>query len=116
MRQTAPKPTLKTLTAVAAATLFGLATTTALAGGPRTPGIDKRQQHQRTLIRDNARAGHLNVREALRLAGQQARIERRKRRFAADGHVSGGERLRLHRALTGSRRAIYRHSNDARTR
>lgn len=77
-----------------------------------TPGVDWRQHNQGHRIYHGVANGSLNFRETGQLLRGQVRIRRMERRFKSDGVVTHGERHRLHRALNGQSRRIYRRKHN----
>jgi hypothetical protein len=96
---------------LSSALVFG-ASIPVLAGGPKTPIINKREHRQQVRIRQGVRSGELSAREALRLQTEQARIRFYEARARANGHVSARERARLHRELNQANRHIRRQKHD----
>ena len=82
------------------------------AAGSNTPGVDWRENNQGHRIYNGIANGSLTYREAGQLIRGQARVRRMERRFKADGVVTRGERLRLHRALNHQNRRIWRKKHN----
>ncbi len=96
-------------TLVLAAGLAGLPADSASAGP------DAREARQRGRIAAGLHDGSLTRGEAARLRAEQARIERRERRFRRDdGRLGPRERARLDRSLDRSARHIGRARHNAR--
>ena len=74
--------------------------------------IDARQHRQADQIRDGARSGRLNPREAQRLLQQQQDIRRAEAQARHDGRVSPRERFRIERLLDRAERDIQRELSD----
>lgn len=77
-----------------------------------TPAADSRQYHQRARIRQGIASGEINRPEAHRLRREQRHIRRVERRAKADGHVSGRERMKLHRKQSMASRHIRKERVD----
>ena len=73
-----------------------------------TPRVDARQNRQDVRIEHGVANGSLSQRETHALDRQQDRIERAESRVEADGIVTRGERVYLHRRLDASSRTIFR--------
>ncbi|MCC7426621.1 MAG: hypothetical protein IT557_06945 [Alphaproteobacteria bacterium] len=94
--------------------LLGLALAPLSAMAQGTPaGSEQRFQNQQNRIADGISGGGLTPREAARLEGNQARIDRMQDRAASDGTVTAREQRRLNRAQNRNSRAIYRQRHDA---
>lgn len=77
-----------------------------------TGGIDTREKNQRQRIINGVKSGELGVKETLKLAKQQAEIRKFERKAKADGTVTFGERVRLHRELNQAGRNMRRKKNN----
>ena len=98
---------LRTVIAIAVGTLFAGA---AFAQSNRD--IEQRDRAEQARIDRGIQSGQITSREAARLNGERAQIERMESRARADGHLSGGERARIDRAQDRLGRDIYRESHD----
>jgi hypothetical protein len=88
-----------------------------LGAASASAGPNAREARQRGRIAEGIQDGSLTRGEAARLGREQARIERRERRFRRDdGHLGPRERARLDRSLDRSARHIGRARHDARER
>jgi hypothetical protein len=101
---------LRTIIAIAVGTLFAGA---AFAQSNRD--IEQRDRAEQARIDRGIQSGQITSREAARLNGERAQIERMESRARADGHLSGGERARIDRAQDRLGRDIYRESHDRQT-
>lgn len=81
-----------------------------------TPRADRRQDNQRARIRQGWVNGDLTRREAARLAAAQRMIRRGECYAKADGRVTPGERVKLHRMQQRAHREIYRQRHDRQSR
>ena len=95
------------LTAAAIALTTGLWSASAIAG-PKTPGIDEREDKQIQRIVAGIKDGSLTRREAGALFKGQARIRVSEARAKADGVVTLRERAKLHRQLDRKSRKIWK--------
>jgi hypothetical protein len=71
------------------------------------------RQHQR--IKDGRENGDLTRRETKTLRKQQRHIQRQKRKAAADGQITPGEKARVNKAQRRASRNIARKKHNART-
>jgi hypothetical protein len=78
------------------------------AASAATPVVDARQARQDVRIDAGVASGRLTPRETAALDRQQHRIDRAEARAEADGVVTRGERVHLHRRLNASSHSIYR--------
>ena len=98
----------KLITAAAVAAAFA---TPALA---QTTGSEvQRNVNQQQRIEQGLQSGQLNTREAARLEGEEARVEKMESRALKDGKLSPDERGRIDRAQNQVSRDIYREKHDA---
>ena len=76
--------------------------------------INQRREHQQQRIGQGIRSGRLNARQGARLERREASIGRQERhmRFAARGHLTRTDRVRLNHRLNRTSRAIYRAKHD----
>lgn len=81
-----------------------------------TPGLDAREQNQRERIAQGVRSGELTRPEARRLVRSEVRLHRNERIAKADGVVTRGERVRLHRQANRTSKRIYRQKHDRQSR
>ena len=79
-------------------------------------GINKKQASQKVRIIQGVKSGRLTAKEALRLARQQAKIQKKERRFKADGRFTARERAIIHRNLRKSSKRIYAQKHDRQVR
>lgn len=93
-----------------------IATSPAFAGNTHDPGVNWRQHKQGKRIKQGMHSGALTYKEAVGLGVQQAHIRRTERRFKSDGHLTVGERARLHHKLNKSSRQIYKQKHDGQRR
>lgn len=101
---------IKTAVAIAMGTLFAGA-----AFAQSDFGIERRDAYLDNRIDRGVATGQITGREAHRLEGQQAQIERMEARARADGRLSGRERARIDNAQDRLSRDIYRQSHDRQT-
>src|SRR3982751_6412373 len=78
-------------------------------------GTIQRDVNQQQRIEQGLQSGSLNTREAARLEGEQARVERDQARAMQDGKVSPAEKARLAREQDRVSRDIYREKHDLQT-
>lgn len=102
--------TFKTIIAVAVSTLFA---GTALAQSNYE--IEQRDRNEQARIDRGVQSGQLTPREAERLQGQRAQIERLEQRARADGTLTRNERARIDGAQDRLSRDIRRESHDRQT-
>jgi hypothetical protein len=81
-----------------------------------TPGINRRERHERLRIRQGIHSGELTRREAGRLRAEQFRIRAYEARAKSDGNLTRLERYRLDNMLDRASRDIYRQKHDNRDR
>lgn len=92
---------------------LAIATFSAIAQTPATPGIDRREAGKQARIAQGAASGQLTPRETNRLEKEQAKIDRTEARAKADGKVTKRERRRLHRMQHTAGRNIRAQKHDA---
>ena len=102
--------------AIIIAILFGFVGISTASAGTNSPGVDWRERNQMKRIGKGIRSGEITRREGRHLMRQQVRTRRMERRFKSDGHLSGRERVRLHRRLNRNSRHIYRAKHNRRRR
>jgi len=73
----------------------------------------QRNVNQQQRIEQGLQSGQLNTREAARLEGEEARVEKMESRALKDGKLSPDERGRIDRAQNQVSRDIYREKHDA---
>lgn len=102
-------PLLAALVAAAAAPAFAQT-------APQTaPGYTQRDINQEQRIQQGLQSGQLNTREAARLQGEQARIDRMEANALRDGALTPAERARINAAQNQASRDIAREKHDAQT-
>jgi hypothetical protein len=84
--------------------------------GPRTRGINRRQEHQQRRIGQGIRSGELTARETLRLERNAREIRQDEREARSDGVVTARERAGLQRDLNQESRMIYRAKHNEKDR
>lgn len=99
---------LKTGVAIAIGSLFAGA-----AFAQSIDSIDQRDLNQQRRIEQGVESGQLTGREASRLQGEEARVQRLESRAESDGVVTPRERARIEQAQNRVGRDIYRESHDA---
>ena len=100
---------------------IALLISTAMLGQPAiaTTGghaINQKQANQKVRIVQGAKSGRLTAKETVRLARQQAKIQKKERRFKADGRFTARERAIIHRNLRKSSKRIYAQKHDRQVR
>jgi hypothetical protein len=85
------------------------------AGAFAQAGTVQRDVNQQERIEQGLKSGQLNTREASRLEGEEARVERDQSRAMQDGKLSPAEKARLGREQNQVSRDIYREKHDAQT-
>lgn len=98
----------------AAALVLALAVP-ALAQGPNTPGLDKREAHMEKRIEQGKASGALNEKEAARLEKRKANLEKAEEKAKADGAVTKQERKRLNKKADRLSQDIKREKHDRQT-
>ena len=78
-------------------------------------GTIQRDVNQQQRIEQGLKSGQLTTREAARLEGEEARVERDQARAMQDGKLSPAEKARLAREQNKVSRDIYREKHDAQT-
>jgi len=73
----------------------------------------QRNVNQESRIAQGVRSGALTNREAGKLEGGQARVDRKEARAGADGHITAGEQRRIQGAENRQSAAIHREKHDA---
>ena len=96
------------------ATALGLAFS---AGAFAQPGAGtvQRDVDQQQRIEQGLKSGSLTTREASRLEGEEAKVQRDQARAMSDGKLSPAEKARLAREQNQVSRDIYREKHDAQT-
>lgn len=102
-------PLLAALVAAAAAPAF------AQSAPQPAPGFTQRDINQEQRIEKGLQSGQLNTREAARLQGEQARIDRMEANALRDGTLTPAERARINAAQNKASRDIAREKHDAQT-
>jgi len=101
---------LKTVVAIAVGSLFAGA-----AFAQSNYSIEQRDRIEQARIDRGVQSGQLTSREADRLQGERAQIERMENRARSDGRLTRNERFRIDAAQDRLGRDIYRQSNDRQT-
>ena len=101
---------IKTAIAIAVGTLFAGA-----AFAQSNYSIEQRDLNEQARIDRGIDSGQLTSREASRLQGERAQVERIERRARADGVLTQYERARIDRAQDRLGRDIFRESHDRQT-
>jgi hypothetical protein len=83
---------------------------------PKSPGVDRREHHQKQRIKQGARSGQLTREEARGLAAEQKAIRAKEREMKSDGIVTPQERRELHQDLNESNKHIFQEKHDIETR
>jgi hypothetical protein len=76
----------------------------------------QRNVNQQQRIEQGIQSGQLTNREAAKLEGGQARVNRAEARAGADGKVGSNEQQRIQQAETPQSKRIYHEKHDAQTR
>ncbi|SFN71411.1 hypothetical protein SAMN05660284_02110 [Formivibrio citricus] len=97
-----------------ASVLGVLFSATAFANDPATTET-QRNINQQQRIEQGLKSGQLTPREAARLEGEQARIERTEAKAMKDGTVTPEEQRRINAMQNKASRDIYREKHDAQT-
>ena len=82
----------------------------------KTPVIDKREQNQKSRIKEGVKSGELTKREAARLAAEQRKIKKDEAKAKADGTVTPEERQKLRREEKRASKDIYKQKHDVQKR
>ncbi len=75
----------------------------------------QRNVNQQKRIEQGVQSGELTNKEAGKLEGGQARVERKEARAGADGHVGAGEQRRIQGAENHQSKKIYAKKHNERT-
>lgn len=76
----------------------------------------QRNINQQNRIEQGVQSGQLTNKEASKLEGGQARVNRAEARAGADGHVGAGEQARIQNKEDKQSRKIFRNKHNNRTR
>jgi len=106
-------PLLTALLAAVAVPAF--AQSQAAPAAPAAPAFTQRDINQEQRIEKGLQSGQLNTREAARLQGEQARIDKMESNAMKDGTLSAQERARINAAQNKASRDIAREKHDAQT-
>ncbi len=79
------------------------------------PAYSQRDINQEKRIEQGLKSGELNTREAARLQGQQAHIDKMESRALRDGDLSKREKARINAAQNKASASIYKQKHDAQT-
>lgn len=101
-------------TAIAAAVAFAALTSTA-AFAQTAASTVQRDINQEKRIEQGLTSGSLNTREAARLEGEEARVNRSEANALKDGKLTPRERARIQRQQNQVSRDIYRQKHDGQT-
>ena len=83
----------------------------------RAGEIKERQKHQQERIDEGVKSGELTKKETLKLEAEQAKIQKKKRRFKRnDGKIGPKERAKLEQEQDKASQHIYKEKHDAQTR
>lgn len=77
------------------------------------PFIRQRMGRQEHRVNQGIASGRLTAGETARLLDMQARIRTEEMAMKSNGRLTGRERIRLHRDLNHSNRAIYRMKHNS---
>jgi hypothetical protein len=100
----------KLLAALVAAAVLPVGAQTA------TPRVDQRQAKQETRIQQGTRTGALTDKEAAKLQGGQARVQKQEDKAKADANVTPRERARLAKSQNKQGRKIAKQKHDEQKR
>ena len=103
---------MKQLFLIASALVFSLG----VSAQNSTPMANKKQVRQQVRIAEGVASGELTKAERRGLKAQQRNIRRTKQRAKADGVVTPGERVLIHKKQRRADRSIRRQKNDAQSR
>ena len=110
---------LSTILSLGCAASIGLAMPfEAAANHPKktgTPGVNKRQTHQKHRTQQGVRSGQLTKDETKELAGTRREIRQEEREYRSDGVVTKEERKDLHQDLNAASKDIYQEKHDSDT-
>lgn len=98
---------------VSCLTLMGLLVGMNAAWADNAADVVKRDVNQEKRIEEGLKSGTLNTREAARLEGEEARINRMESNAAKDGVITKREKARIERAQNKASRDIWREKHDA---
>jgi hypothetical protein len=106
--------TIAALTFAASPSFAQGAAAAAPAGGPAAaPGFVQRDINQDQRIEQGLKSGQLNTREAARLEGEQAHVDKLEAKALSDGKISAQERARINAAQNRTSADIAREKHDA---
>jgi hypothetical protein len=79
--------------------------------------IRERQQHQQERISEGVKSGQLTKKEAMKLEAEQAKIQRKKRRYKkSGGTLTPQEKADIMSDQDKASKHIYKEKHDAQTR
>lgn len=78
----------------------------------RAGEIEERQRRQQGRIAEGIEGGALTPKEAAKLEGKEAHIQREKKRMRKDGKLSAKEKAKLNRDLNKTSKEIYKEQHD----
>jgi uncharacterized membrane protein YebE (DUF533 family) len=80
----------------------------------RTPGVDRREQHQQNRVANGLKNGSLTSGEAAKIERDEQKIQRDEAKAKADGVVTAREKAKLNRELNHTSREIHRDKHNNR--
>src|SRR5215475_11301929 len=80
----------------------------------RTPGVDRREQHQQNRVANGLKNGSLTSGEAAKIERDEQKINRDEAKAKADGVVTAREKAKLNRELNHTNREIRRDKHNNR--
>jgi hypothetical protein len=79
--------------------------------------VKERQKNQQGRIDEGVKSGELTKKETLKLEAEQAKIQKKKKRYKRDdGKIGPKERAKLEQEQDKASKHIYKEKHDAQTR
>ena len=78
----------------------------------RSPGVNRRERHQRRRIKQGVKSGELTKDEAKKLRNEQKSIHREEREMKSDGSLTAEERAKLRQDQNAASKDIYEEKHD----
>lgn len=84
--------------------------------GRRSPGVNRRERHERKRIKQGVKSGELTKEEAKELRQEQREIHQKEREMKSDGTLTKDERKELHQDMNDASKNIYEEKHDSEKR
>jgi polyhydroxyalkanoate synthesis regulator phasin len=85
-------------------------------GTRRSPGVNRRERHERKRIKQGVKSGELTKEEAKELRQEQREIHQKEREMKSDGTLTKEERKELHQDINDASKNIYEEKHDSEKR